>query len=168
MIHSNRLLIRPFTEDDDTFIIELLNDPDWIRNIGDRKVHSPEDARHYLRNGPMRMMQRDGHSLMLVALADGTATPIGMCGILQREGLADVDLGYAFLPAYRGQGYAREAALATLEHGRDVLGLKRVVAITLPANTSSSKLLESVGMRFESHLQLANDAEQLALYSVDF
>lgn len=169
MLITPRLFIRPFVEDDAAFIVALLNDPDWLRFIGDRKVRSLDDARRYLLNGPIRAVERNGHGLMQVLLrADGGGeVPIGMCGLIKREGLADVDLGFAFLPAWRKQGYAREAAEAVLRHGRDILGLKRVVAITLPDNIASTRLLQSLGMHFDSMLQLPPDPQPLALYILD-
>ena len=169
MLATSRLFIRPFIEDDAAFIVDLLNDPDWLRFIGDRKVRSLDDARVYLRNGPIAAVARNGHGLMQVLLRadDGCEVPIGMCGLIKREGLADVDLGFAFLPAWRQQGYAREAAEAVLRHGRDQLGLGRVVAITLPDNVASTRLLISLGMRFDSMMQLPPDPQPLALYILD-
>jgi len=169
MLVTPRLVIRPFIEDDAVFIVALLNDPDWLRFIGDRKVRTLDDARVYLRNGPIAAVARNGHGLMQVLLRadDECEVPIGMCGLIKREGLADVDLGFAFLPAWRKQGYAREAAEAVLRHGREVLGIQRVVAITLPDNIASTRLLTSLGMRFDSMMQLPSDAQPLALYILD-
>ncbi|MBL8522564.1 MAG: GNAT family N-acetyltransferase [Betaproteobacteria bacterium] len=166
MLTTERLLLRPFTTNDTAFILELLNDPDWIRNIGDRNVRTPEDAQRYLENGPIKMMAAVGHSLMMVAEKHGNdvGAPVGMCGLIKREGLDDVDIGYAFLPVARGKGYAREAAAAVLKHGRQVLGIKRIVAITLPANTASVGVAEAIGMRFEKVVQLPKGTEDLALY----
>ncbi len=166
MLTTERLLLRPFTTDDAAFIMELLNDPDWIRNIGDRNVRTLEDAKRYLENGPIKMMATAGHSLMMVAekRTDGEGAPVGMCGLIKREGLDDVDIGYAFLPVARGKGYAREAAAAVLKHGRQVLGIKRIVAITLPANTASVGVLQAIGMRFDTLVQLPKGDEDLALY----
>ncbi len=169
MLDTPRLFIRPFIEDDAAFIVDLLNDPDWLRFIGDRKVRTLDDARVYLRNGPIAAVARNGHGLMQVLLRadDGCGVPIGMCGLIRREGLADVDLGFAFLPAWRKRGYAREAAEAVLRHGREVLGVGRVVAITLPDNLASTRLLTALGMRFDSMLQLPSDPQPLALYILD-
>lgn len=174
-----RLLIRPFTLDDAAFIVELLNDADWLRFIGDRQVRSASDACRYLRDGPIAMMERHGFSLWAVerrlqdlAIGPGDGrdndvarTPIGMCGLIRREGLTDVDLGYAFLPAARGQGLAVEAASAVLQHGLVTLGLPRIVAITDPANAASSAVLERIGMTFESEVLLPHRSEPLRLYA---
>ena len=143
-----RLLIRPFQLDDAAFILTLLNDPDWLRFIGDKKVHSLGDAEAYLRNGPLQMYGRHGLGLCAVALHRDERV-IGMCGLIRRDGLDDVDLGFAFLPAFRGQGFAAEAAAATLADGFASHGLRRIVAITDPANVASASVLTRIGMRFE-------------------
>ena len=148
VLHTERLTIRPFTEDDAAFILELVNDADWLRFIGERQVHSLDDARRYLREGPLAMQDRLGHSLHCVVRASDAAA-LGMCGLLKRDTLEDVDLGFAFLPAARGQGFAREAAAAVLAHGFDALGLKRIVAFTDIDNTAAARVLEEVGLRFE-------------------
>ena len=151
---TERLNLRYMKLTDDAFILELLNDPDWLRFIGDRGVHTLEDARHYIETVPMAMIAREGFGLWLVERR-GDHTPIGVCGLIRRPRLADVDLGFAFLPAHRGQGYAFEAAEATLQHAKVVQGLARVVAITSPGNTSSIRLLEKLGMRFEKRLEMS-------------
>lgn len=166
-LSTERLTIRPFTLDDDAFVLALLNDPDWLRYIGDRGVRTREDARRQITDKYLASYTRDGVGLMAVTLHDQPAA-IGMCGLIKREGLADVDIGFAFLPAYRAHGYAREAAEAVLAYGRDTLKIQRVVAITLPENVASIRLLEKIGLRFESHVQIPNDDATLALYAVTF
>jgi [ribosomal protein S5]-alanine N-acetyltransferase len=161
-ITTTRLLLRSFTLDDAPFIVELLNDPAWLRFIGDRGVRTEDDARTYLRERVLAHEAAHGFALGMVALHD--ATPIGMCGLIRRETLPDVDLGYAFLPAYRGQGFAREAAAAWLARGFDVLGLQRIVAFTDPDNAASGRVLEAIGMRFEQRLRLAGYDGDSLLY----
>jgi [ribosomal protein S5]-alanine N-acetyltransferase len=164
--HTARLWLRPFTLDDAPFIVELLNDPGWLRFIGDRGVRADDDARTYLRERVLAHEAKHGFALGMVALrSDGT--PIGMCGLIRRETLPDVDLGYAFLPAWRGQGYAREAAAAWLAHGFDALGLKRIVAFTNTDNGASCRVLESIGMRFEQRLRIAGYDSDSLLYAAD-
>ena len=166
MLRTERLAIRPFTEDDAGFILELVNDADWLRFIGDKKVRSLDDARRYLREGPMAMWAQHGHGLACVRRAsDGAA--VGMCGLIKRDSLDDVDLGFAFLPGARGQGFAREAAAATLAHGFGALGLKRIVAITDLDNGASARVLESVGFRFERLLPGAPDTKALRLFAAE-
>lgn len=126
-------------------------------------MRTEEDARRYLAEGPIAMHERLGHSLWLVRLR-GEGTRIGMCGLLRRDTLPEVDIGFAFLPAWRGQGYAAEAARATLAYGREVLGIGRVVAITSRDNHLSGRLLEAIGLRFETTITLPGDGEALRLY----
>ena len=112
-LSSQRLVLSELDEVDAPFILQLLNDPDWIRFIGDRKVRTLEDARNYLRSGPLSMYAREGFGLYRTALAEDD-TPIGLCGLIRRPTLPDVDIGFAFLPEYRGRGYAFESAAAVL------------------------------------------------------
>ncbi len=164
-LYTERLVIRPFSEDDAAFIVELLNDADWLRFIGDKQVHTPDDARRYLRDGPLKMVAEHGHGLACVERrSDGKA--IGMCGLIKRAMLDDIDLGYALLPAARGLGYAREAAAAVLSFGMGSLGLRRVVAITDVDNQASARVLEAVGLRFERLLPATDEAPALRLFAI--
>ena len=166
-ITTERLTLRAFALDDAAFILALLNDPDWIRFIGDRGVQTLDDARRHISEKYLAAYERDGFGLML-AVRNEDGVSIGMCGLLRREGLADVDIGFAFLPRYRGQGIALEAARAVLAHGRDVLNIKRAVGITLPENIASKALLEKLGLQFESNVVLPHDAATLRLYAINF
>ena len=152
-------------EDDDApFILELLNDPSFIRNIGDRGVRTLDGARAYIRQGPLASYERFGFGLWLVELKDGA--PIGMCGLLKRDVLEDVDIGFAYLPAYQAKGYGFEGARAVLDHGRDVLRLQRIVAIVNNDNAPSARLLEKLGMKFERMVQPFPDEPPLRLFAV--
>ena len=166
VLTTERLTLRPLTEDDAGFILKLLNDPSFIRNIGDRKVRTLQDARGYITDGPVASYARNGFGLYLVELTE-TGTAMGICGLIRRNTLNDVDIGYAFLPAYWSKGYAFEAALAMKGYARDVLGLKRMVAIVDPQNLSSIRLLEKLDMKFERMVKLAEDDIDLELFSID-
>jgi [ribosomal protein S5]-alanine N-acetyltransferase len=166
VLETGRLVLRRFTADDAPFIVELLNDPGWIRFIGDRGVRTAGDARAYLEKGPVAMYARDGFGLYLTALKDGGA-PIGMCGLIRREGLDDVDIGFAFLPAFRSQGYALESARAVMVHAREDYGIGRVVAITSRDNHASIRVLEKIGLRFERMVRLPKDEEEVMLFGCD-
>jgi len=166
VLETERLILRHLHADDAPFILELLNDPAWLRYIGDKGVRTPDDARAYIRNGPADMYARFGFGLWRVERKDDGA-PIGLCGLIKRDTLPDVDIGFAFLPAFRAQGYARESAAATLAHARDVLKLPRVVAIVSPGNDSSAALLEKVGLRFERTLQLSG-RDEVNYFAIDF
>lgn len=171
-IETARLIIAELSEsaEDIAFIRALLNDKDWLRYIGDKNVHSEEDALRYLRNGPFAMYAKHGVGLWRVALkADrpgAGATPIGMCGLIKRDGLDDLDLGFAFLPAFRSQGYAAEASRATLAWGRQ-RGVQTVVAITTFDNTASGALLNRLGFVRAGEVKLPNSEEALFKYRLD-
>jgi len=161
---TERLVLRRITPDDAPFILELLNEPSFLEFIGDKGVRTLDDARHYILTGPVASYDRYGFGLYLVLLKAGEV-PIGTCGLLKRDTLPDVDIGYALRPAFWGQGYAFEAASAVLAHGREVFGLRRIVAITTPANLASKALLEKLGLRYERTLSLSseNDTDLFAI-----
>lgn len=163
VLETDRLIVRWLSADDAEFILRLLNEPSWLRYIGNKGVRTLEDARAYILNGPVEMYSRLGFGLYLVELK-GKGRPIGMCGLIKRDSLEDVDIGFAFLPQYWGKGYAYEAASAVMAYGVDVLSLKRIVAITSVDNESSARLLEKLGLRFEGMIKLSNDAEEVRLF----
>lgn len=165
-LETDRLTLRPMTDEDAEFMLELLNDPSFIRNIGDRKVRTLEDAKAYITSGPVASYARNGFGLYLVELKE-TGESMGMCGLIRRNTLNDVDIGYAFLPRYWSKGYALEAALAMKQFARNVIGLKRVVAVVDPENLGSIRLLEKLGMKFEKMVKLSKDDIELKLFSVD-
>lgn len=164
VLETERLVLRWLATGDSAFILELVNEPSWLKFIGDKGVATLEDAERYIRNGPLEMYTRLGFGLYLVELKE-SGEPIGICGLIKRETLEDADLGFAFLPRFWGKRYAFESASATLSFGKRVLGLSRIVAITSPDNFRSVKLLERLGFRFERTLQLAANSEALGLYA---
>jgi RimJ/RimL family protein N-acetyltransferase len=158
-----RLVLRRIEFDDAPFIVRLLNEPSFIENIADRGVRSIDDAERYLREGPRAMYEKHGFGLWHVARqSDGAA--VGMCGLLKRDNLPDVDIGYAFLPEYWGSGYAFEAAEATMRHGAQKYGLKRVIAVVSPRNDASIRLLEKLGMGYERMLAMRPGEPEVRLY----
>jgi RimJ/RimL family protein N-acetyltransferase len=163
ILETDRLIVRELSPDDAAFILQLLNEPSWLRFIGDKGVRTIEDARAYILNGPVEMYSRLGFGLYLVELKEG-ALSIGICGLIKRDSLEDVDIGFAFRPEYWGRGYAHEAASAVIAYGRTVLGLRRIVAITSVDNDSSAKLLEKLGLGFEKMVRLSDDAEAVRLF----
>ncbi|MBX7107575.1 MAG: GNAT family N-acetyltransferase [Chitinophagales bacterium] len=164
-IKTDRLLLCHLTTADAPFIFELLNTPGWLQFIGDRGIKSEEDAINYILNGPVKSYAENGFGLMLVKLKDD-GTPLGICGLIRRPALDDVDIGFAFLERHTGKGYAAEAASATLNYGWQVLGLKRIVAITTADNLHSIRLLEKTGMHFEKKMFMVGDAEELLLFAI--
>jgi RimJ/RimL family protein N-acetyltransferase len=163
VIETGRLILRRLVASDAAFILELVNDPDWLRYIGDKGVRNLDDARSYIENGPMAMYANVGFGLWRVELKD-SGQPIGMCGLIKRDSLEDVDIGFAYLPPFRGFGYASEAARATVEHGANVIGLRRIVAITSPDNAASGRLLEKIGLRYERMIDLSRE-DPVRLYA---
>jgi RimJ/RimL family protein N-acetyltransferase len=149
IVETERLRLRTITPDDAdvAFHLALLNDPAFIEHIGDRGVRTMDESRRYIVEGPVAMHEKLGHSMYVVELKD-SRTPIGMCGLIKRDFLEYVDIGYAFLPSFRGCGYAIEAARATVAHAR-ALGITRLAGITTPTNTASIQLLEKLGLRFQ-------------------
>lgn len=160
MLETERLYLRWFDEGDAAFILRLLNEPSWLRHIGDKGVRTLADAEGYIRQ--RIAAYQNGIGLFLVALKE-SGGPIGMCGLVRREGLDEVDIGFALLPDYWGQGYAYEAASAVLEWGRQH-GLAHIVAIVSPDNDPSCRLLERLGFVFEEVVWLPDNPEALKLY----
>jgi ribosomal-protein-alanine N-acetyltransferase len=162
VLQTERLSLRRLTLDDAEFIVDLLNDSSFLRFIGDKGVRTAEDARQYILTGPMASYERYGFGLWLVELK-GSTTPVGICGLLKRDTLSEVDIGFAFLPRYRSMGYAIESAAAVLDYGRNVLGLERVVAIANHDNAASIRVLEKIGMTFDRMIKLSDDGPEIRL-----
>ena len=164
ILETERLVLRHLSEDHAEFILKLLNEPSFIRYIGDKQVRNLDDARAYVVNGPRESYRINGFGLLLVELK-ASSTPIGICGVLKRDTLPDPDIGFAFLPPFWNQGYAFEAAAATMTHAQSVLGLGRILAITSPDNEASEKLLGKIGFRFDRLVKLSADASAVKLFT---
>jgi [ribosomal protein S5]-alanine N-acetyltransferase len=158
VLETERLTIRHFTRDDADFILELLNEPAFIQNIADRGVRTTDDALRYLENGPLNSYQKYGFGLYAVTLKE-SGVSIGMCGLIKRDSLEDVDIGYAILERFGAKGYATEAAAAVLAYGYNVLALKRIVAITAPDNDRSINVLQKIGLKFAGLVYLPHIGE---------
>ena len=163
LIETERLTLRKLSVEDAPFILRLVNELSFLQFIGDKGVRNLEDARQYILNGPVASYAQNGFGLFLVQLKTDQA-PLGMCGLLKRETLEDVDIGFAFLPEFWNQGYASEAAAGVLSYAKDVLKLPRIVAITNKDNDASGKLLEKLGFRFDRLVKLADDKAELKLF----
>lgn len=159
---TERLVLRRLTRHDAEFIRELVNEPGWIRYIGDRNVRTTADAENYLLHGPLASYERFGFGLNLVSLKDGPA--VGMCGLIKRDGLEDVDLGFALLERYAGRGYATEAAQAIMRVARDEMGIRQLVAITQDDNGASIHLLRKLGFAAAGRIRLRSDGAELLLH----
>jgi RimJ/RimL family protein N-acetyltransferase len=159
-----RLRLRHLTDEDAAFILELLNEPDFIRNIGDREVRTLDAARRYIQHGPVTSYKQHGFGLFLVELRD-SGVPIGICGLLKRDYLPAVDVGFALRESFRGKGYAFEAARAVMHLGQQVLGLGRIVAITSPDNHASMSLLRRLGLQFERTIRIPDQSRDTRLFT---
>ena len=163
IIETERLVLQKMKVEDAEFIFELVNEAAFIRNIGDKGVRTLEDARNYILNGPVVSYAKFGFGLYLVALRE-TGEAIGICGLLKRDALEDVDIGFAFVERFRRKGFAYESAAAVMEYGRNALGLKRIVAITSPDNEGSMRVLEKIGLRFEKMIRMPGSDEDTRLF----
>lgn len=166
VLETERLVLRQFAAQDIEFILELLNEPSFIRNIGDRGVRTIEGANAYIQNGPAASYAKNGFGLYLVKLRE-TDQSIGMCGLIKRDTLEDVDIGYAFLPKFWSKGYAVEATQAVKEYAKNRIGLSRLVAIVDPQNEASIRVLEKIGLKFEKMVRLSEDDIELKLFGAE-
>ena len=167
VLETERLVLRRLTADDAEFMLGLVNEPSWLRFIGDRGVRTLEEARRYILDGPVDMYERLGFGLYATTLKEDESAPIGICGLVKRDGLEDVDIGFALLPGFWGKGYAYEAASAVMAWAKSVVGLNRIVAITSIDNESSARLLEKIGLRFERMVRLKEGGEEVRLFAWD-
>lgn len=164
ILETERLVLRRLKLEDAPFVLAVLNDPLFLRFVGDKGVRTVEGAREYLERGPLASYAQHGFGLFHVSLKDG-GTSIGICGLLKREVLDDVDIGFAYLPQFGGRGYATEAARGTMHYGRSVLGLGRIVAITAPDNAASQNVLRKIGLRHAKTIRLPAFKEDSFLFA---
>jgi len=163
---TERLSLRRMTLRDAGFILKLLNEPPFLRFIGDKGVRTLEDACRYIETGPVASYRQYGFGLFLVELK-ADATPIGMCGLLKRASMQDVEVGFAFLSSFCAQGYATESGLAVMKLGRELFGLRRVAAITDPDNDGSANVLRKIGLEFRGMIQLPEYETERRLFIAD-
>ena len=165
VLQTVRLSLRHFARADAPFIFELLNEPSWLQYIGDKGIKTLGDAERYIQDGPVTMYARLGFGLYLVELTGGSES-VGMCGLIKRDTLEDVDLGFAFLSRFWGNGYAYESAAAVMSYAKMRLGIDRIVAITSPNNQASIKLLRKLEFRLERLIIATGGGQDLVLYSI--
>jgi RimJ/RimL family protein N-acetyltransferase len=163
ILETERLILRKFTLDDATFVIELLNTPTWLQYIGDRGVYTIEDAENYLLNGSLKSYQENGFGFYVVIEKD-SGSSIGMCGLIKRDTLDDIDIGFAFLPNLLSKGYGFEAASATLKYAHETLKIQRIIAIVNPDNHRSIGLIKKIGLKFEKMILFPPKNEELMLF----
>lgn len=163
-LETDRLIIRPLSENDAEFIFELVNEPAWIKNIGDKNVRNLDDARRYILDGPVASCAKFGFGLCAVDQKESLLS-IGICGLIKRDSLEAPDIGFAFLERFWSRGYAVESAQAVMEFARSDLELSRIFAITNPDNQGSIKVLEKIGLRFEKMIQMPGEQKEIKLFS---
>lgn len=163
VLQTARLILREMTAEDAEFILELLNQPSFLRFVGDKGVRTVADAAAYIESGPRTTYRRHGYGLNLVLLRE-TGAAMGICGLVNRDWLDAPDIGFSLLPAYWSRGYAAEAASAVLEEAASIYRLPRILAITNPDNLDSIRLLERLGFAFDRTIRTP-EAEELSLYA---
>lgn len=164
LIETPRLRLRRMTADDAEFMLVLLNEPSFIRNIGDRGVRTAEAARGYIEKGALASYEKFGYGLYAVETKDAPG-PIGICGLVKRDILDTADLGYAFLPAFWSKGFAIESAAAVVDYAAATLGMKRLAAVVNPDNASSIRLLEKLGFAYERMIRMAEGEPEIKLFA---
>jgi RimJ/RimL family protein N-acetyltransferase len=165
VLETERLLLRTASLDDAEFMLRLLNEPSFLRFVGDRGVRTADDARGYIADRLIAGYEKNGYGLWVAELK-ASGTPIGISGLVRRDTLPDADIGFAFLPEYWRQGYAYESTAAAMRYAMDDLALPRLLAITDQENVASIRLLERLGLSFERMIQLADDAAELRLFAI--
>jgi ribosomal-protein-alanine N-acetyltransferase len=164
VFETERLVLDELTVGrDEGFVLMLLNEPGFLDNIGDRGVRDLAGAAGYIEKGPGASYAANGFGLWRVT-EKASGRPVGICGLIKRDVLEHPDVGYAFLRSAWGQGFAEEAARASLAHGRGVLGLGTIVAITTPNNEGSMRVLEKIGFRREGAVHLPDHGGESAYF----
>jgi len=164
VISTDRLLINRITLDDAGFILKLINDKDWIKNIGDKGIRTIEETEEYIRTRFLKAYDEVGFGFYSLILKSDQQI-IGIAGLVDREGIDHIDIGYGMLPEFRGKGYAFEATKAIYDYGHQELKLEKIVAIVNPDNPSSIKLLTKLGMEFEKMIRLPDEEIDIMLFS---
>ena len=163
LIETERLILRQFRLDDDKFVLEVLNEKDFINNIGNRHVTNLNQAKTYIRDRFHSPQKINGFTMYLVQLKS-SGSPIGMCGLVKRNELEIPDLGFAFLDIYKRKGYAFEAAFAVLGFAENILKIRKLAAITQSSNERSIRLLQKIGFNFVENMEIKSDEEALILF----
>jgi [ribosomal protein S5]-alanine N-acetyltransferase len=183
ILETERLFLSEVTENDAEFMLDLLNQPSFIKYIGDRNVRTITEAKNFIQTRYRKSYQDNGYGLYLVEIKSGTEdtladarvsalkskiqnpkSKIGICGFVKRDHFQYADIGFAFLPQFERRGYAFESASAVMKYGQEVLGFTEVLAITTQDNESSGKLLDKLGFKFDELIEMPNN-EILKLYS---
>lgn len=166
VFETERLRLRHLTGDDAEFILRLLNEPSFIKNIGDRNVRTLVEAQAFTLNNYIASYQKHGFGLYLIELKQ-SGSAIGICGLVKRDALEHADIGYALLPEFAGQGYALEAAQSTVLYAHQTLGINRLFAVVNSDNLSSIRLLDKLGFKFEKMIRLVENELEIKLFALN-
>lgn len=164
---TERLTLRLVSVDDAPFVLELYNQPDFYRFVGDKQIRTVSEAQRYIEASMLRMQELKGVSLLVVEITQ-SRKPIGICGLVKRDTLTTHDIGYGFLPEAYGYGYGFEAAEAVVTYAKEDLKLEQLVAMTNNDNRRSISLLKKLGFRFEHVLQRYDNGRTLELHCLNF
>ncbi|HGY9568454.1 TPA: GNAT family N-acetyltransferase [Vibrio harveyi] len=161
---TKRLTLRLVSVEDAPFILELYNQPDFYRFVGDKQIRTLEEAKRYIQDNMLRMQELKGVSLLVVE-TNHDKQPVGICGLVKRDTLTAFDIGYGYLPSAYGKGYAKEAASVVVDFAREEMNVENLVAITNNDNIRSISLLEKLGFQFERVEQTYDNGRTLQLYT---
>ncbi|WP_298893989.1 GNAT family N-acetyltransferase [uncultured Psychroserpens sp.] len=164
---TNRLILTKITTDDAPFILELMNTPGWIKYIGDRNVKTVEQAATYIQNNQLKCYEDFEFGYYIARTKSKNMTPIGSFGLLKRDTLDHVDIGFSLLPDYEGLGYGFEGANAVMRLAKNTFNIKTISAITLPENQPSIHLLEKLGLSYQKRVKPFDNDEELLLFVKD-
>ena len=163
LLETKRLALFKFTKEDASFLFELVHDPKWIKHIGNKSIHSLLDAEKYIESTIIPCYETLGFGLYVVKLK-GQDTAIGLCGLLKRDWMEHVEIGYGFLTLYRRKGYAIEASTAIQNYAKVHLGIGSLAAITGVHNEKSNSLLDRLGMHFNRLISYPGETKKYKLY----
>lgn len=160
ILETERLIIRHIDESDAEFTLDLLNQPSFIKYIGDRNVRTVDEAKNFIETRYRKSYDDNGYGLYLVELKTADlrlSVPLGVCGFVKRDNFEYADIGFAFLPQFEKHGYALESASALMKYGTETLNFKEVWAITTKDNESSGRLLGKLGFIFKKLIEMPNN-----------
>ena len=160
---TERLVLKPFAETDAAFLLTLLNSPKWLKYIGDRNVHTEEEAVNYITVKMITQLDKLGYGNYLVIRKEDNEA-MGACGLYERPGLPMIDIGFAYLPGFEGKGYGYEAASCLLQAAKEDFGLQKICAITAKENAASHKLLGKLGLQFVKNIFVEGFKEEIMYY----
>ena len=161
---TERLILSKISVEDAPFIFELMNTPKWIRFIGDRNVRSVEDAATYIQNNQLKSYENHGFGYYKLQLKSDNLKPIGSFGLVKRDTLEHIDIGFSLLPPYEGQGFGFEGATAIMDLAKEKFDISTLCAITLPENEASIQLLEKLGLSYQKRVKPFEDDAELLLF----